>query len=87
MDEPSGNSPNSNSQVIFAGRGNVLRPPPLQPILRLQHTVGNLCAQRILGIGDGTVVAIEPVSAPPVPVQRSLPARFWIRLLRRRPRA
>jgi hypothetical protein len=52
--------------------GAVRRPPPLQSILRLQRTVGNHAAQRILGIGDGVRVQptakaspLETVTAPP----------------------
>jgi hypothetical protein len=51
-------------------------PPPLQPILRLQRTIGNQRAQRILGIGDG--VRVEVVEA--APEKRSLSSRLSDRL-------
>ena len=54
--------------------GTVRRPPPLQSILRLQQTVGNRAAQRMLGIGDGRM-ELPVTSAPPEPV--APPKRIW----------
>jgi hypothetical protein len=53
----------------------VRRPPPLQSILRLQRTVGNQAAQRILGIGDGCPVEVPATDAPLEPA--AAPRRNW----------
>ena len=55
--------------------GAVRRPPPLQSILRLQRTVGNQAAQRILGIGDGCPVEVPATDAPLEPAVA--PRRTW----------
>ena len=59
-----------------AAAGAVRTPPPLQSILRLQRTVGNHAAQRILGIGDGRRVAAPAEEhAPRTPPRKSW--SFW----------
>jgi len=62
----------------LAADGNVRRPPPLQSLLRLQRTVGNRAAQRVMGIGDGCVEP-PPPAAPGEPSPALLrPARIAI---------
>lgn len=56
--------------------GSVRKPPQLQSILRLQRTVGNQAAQRLLGIGDRNVTVTPPADPPAPLVRRSFPARL-----------
>jgi hypothetical protein len=51
--------------------GTVRKPPPLQSVLRLQRTVGNRSAQRVLAIGDGRRAA--PIAPTPEPVEAPVP--------------